>query len=446
MPYNYPGKVPNYLKNLPEGAQKIFIAAFNTEFRRSKNEEKARQAGWGAVKNKYKKVGDKWIMKNQQLYIMQVPFDGGIIRDETKLRQLFGDKYDDAVSFEQQLKKDDPKYFGEGKPFVVGGYFLKYQEIGAEKLTFIATDGTRNWIYRKDFEQHILSGEFNGLPMHKGHTKYPEDPNEWKEPFGSVLATEVRPEGAYGYYYIFASESKLRKDISNSRAIGFERAPIRDLSSQFFATEFVEETKQIKKIKATSVDLVYKKLAAMPGSGFESIIANQFNDKEYEMERIDVLKTLTIDELESCPDTKPLVLKLQEKAREGYVKVEEIVSRIEKDETIRNKVIACQAVIKGVKEADNALATKKTNFEKDGKTFLNQKGISDEDSTKILTDLGENMSYDLVKLQEWYGQAEKLGFKFQSKGSSTTDSEDKLKVNDENRVTPEKVTKYIDNL
>ncbi len=132
MPYNYPEKVPNYLKNLPDGAQKIFIAAFNAEYESSKNEEKARQAGWGAVKNKYKKVGDKWIMKNQQLYIMQVPFDGGIIQDETKLRQLFGDKYDEAVSFEQQLKKDDPKYFGDGKPFVVGGYFLKYQEMKEE--------------------------------------------------------------------------------------------------------------------------------------------------------------------------------------------------------------------------------------------------------------------------------------------------------------------------
>jgi len=47
-------------------------------------------------------------MKNQMLYIMQMPFTGGVVKDESKLRSLFGGQYDEAVAFEQQLKESDP--------------------------------------------------------------------------------------------------------------------------------------------------------------------------------------------------------------------------------------------------------------------------------------------------------------------------------------------------
>lgn len=59
MAYEYPDNIPEYIKNLPAGAQKLFVSVFNETLKETKDEDKARMAGWGVVKNKYKKVKDK---------------------------------------------------------------------------------------------------------------------------------------------------------------------------------------------------------------------------------------------------------------------------------------------------------------------------------------------------------------------------------------------------
>jgi HK97 family phage prohead protease len=72
MPYSYPDNVPDYAKNLPAGAQKLCVTAFNETDKKLKDkgvpkaerEEKARQACWGAVKSKYKRLpSGKWVKK-----------------------------------------------------------------------------------------------------------------------------------------------------------------------------------------------------------------------------------------------------------------------------------------------------------------------------------------------------------------------------------------------
>ena len=54
---------PAIIKNLPIGAKSLFISAFNSVYAKTKDDNQARIAGWGAVKNKYKQVGDKWVIK-----------------------------------------------------------------------------------------------------------------------------------------------------------------------------------------------------------------------------------------------------------------------------------------------------------------------------------------------------------------------------------------------
>ena len=65
MPYSYPDNLPTYIKNLPAGAQKIFVAAFNSVLDDGGSEDKARRVAWAAVKKKYKKnydgVNDLWV-------------------------------------------------------------------------------------------------------------------------------------------------------------------------------------------------------------------------------------------------------------------------------------------------------------------------------------------------------------------------------------------------
>ena len=54
---------PPSLKNLPKGAIKIWVNTFNAVYRDTKDETQARMAAWSNVKNKYKKVGDKWVRR-----------------------------------------------------------------------------------------------------------------------------------------------------------------------------------------------------------------------------------------------------------------------------------------------------------------------------------------------------------------------------------------------
>jgi cation transport regulator ChaB len=62
MPYKYPNDIPDWLKNLPAEAQKIGIEVFNSVLADTNDEDKARQAAWGAIKNKYKKNKDgEWV-------------------------------------------------------------------------------------------------------------------------------------------------------------------------------------------------------------------------------------------------------------------------------------------------------------------------------------------------------------------------------------------------
>ena len=55
---------PSQLKNLPVGARNLWIRTFNAVYEETKDENQARQAAWRQVKNKYKKVGDKWVKKD----------------------------------------------------------------------------------------------------------------------------------------------------------------------------------------------------------------------------------------------------------------------------------------------------------------------------------------------------------------------------------------------
>ncbi len=65
MPYSFPNNIPDVVKSLPVGAQKIFINVFNENI--DKGEDEARQAAWGAVKNKYEKNDEgEWIKKTKE--------------------------------------------------------------------------------------------------------------------------------------------------------------------------------------------------------------------------------------------------------------------------------------------------------------------------------------------------------------------------------------------
>ena len=60
-PYRTNQDLPKSVKSLPSGAQTIWRKAFNSAY--PKGEDYARRVAWTAVKNAYKKVGDRWVAK-----------------------------------------------------------------------------------------------------------------------------------------------------------------------------------------------------------------------------------------------------------------------------------------------------------------------------------------------------------------------------------------------
>lgn len=65
MPYSMKSP-PDWLKNLPAGAQKIGISVFNSTLSKTDDEDKARTAAWSAIKTKYTKSSDgKWARKKE---------------------------------------------------------------------------------------------------------------------------------------------------------------------------------------------------------------------------------------------------------------------------------------------------------------------------------------------------------------------------------------------
>lgn len=61
MPYTKP---PKLIQSLPQEAKNIWVRVFNEAYKRTKNDNLARQAAWGAVKKSYKKINGKWVKKS----------------------------------------------------------------------------------------------------------------------------------------------------------------------------------------------------------------------------------------------------------------------------------------------------------------------------------------------------------------------------------------------
>ena len=66
MPYNSIKDLPENTNNLPPKAKKIWLAAFNSDYSKNKNEESAIKIAWSAVGNAgYKKENDQWIKADE---------------------------------------------------------------------------------------------------------------------------------------------------------------------------------------------------------------------------------------------------------------------------------------------------------------------------------------------------------------------------------------------
>lgn len=90
MPYSYPNNVPDAIKNLPAGAQKIFVKVFNSVVKDS-DEDTARKAAWAQVKAKYKKKSDgTWTKKTVKEEIVNNSESEGFFKAYIPLKEQNG--------------------------------------------------------------------------------------------------------------------------------------------------------------------------------------------------------------------------------------------------------------------------------------------------------------------------------------------------------------------
>lgn len=69
MPYGSIYELPPSVQNsLPKRAQEIFLSAFNSSWKEQLGEEEeiSFKIAWSAVKQSYKKDGDKWVAKKKK--------------------------------------------------------------------------------------------------------------------------------------------------------------------------------------------------------------------------------------------------------------------------------------------------------------------------------------------------------------------------------------------
>lgn len=68
MPYDYPDNVPEYAKSLPAEAQKLCVAAYNSTYELTQDEDKSRTACWGAVKTGFEHDAEgEWVPKAKEM-------------------------------------------------------------------------------------------------------------------------------------------------------------------------------------------------------------------------------------------------------------------------------------------------------------------------------------------------------------------------------------------
>ncbi len=157
MPYTI-STAPDRIKNLPQHAKEIWIAAFNSAFTQYKDEGKANATAWAAVKNVYEQdKNGNWILKKKmtEMLVLPVKFSEELDEDENvseikivpvgvwnhpqygKIKITEKDISTFVENFEKGIRNDIPiteghSIAGETKPAV--GWFKKLINKGRDGL------------------------------------------------------------------------------------------------------------------------------------------------------------------------------------------------------------------------------------------------------------------------------------------------------------------------
>lgn len=111
MPYARNADLPEGVKALLARGQAIYRKAFNSAFTQYNDEAKAHATAWTAVKNVYKKVGDRWITKEADMSEVREAIAKADMSAEDKRRIL-------QAALDEKLPTDSQAYPHSSGPWV----------------------------------------------------------------------------------------------------------------------------------------------------------------------------------------------------------------------------------------------------------------------------------------------------------------------------------------
>ena len=165
MPYSYPNNIPLFAKNKSASVQKVTVEVFNTTFKDTGSEQKARQAALAAMSNaeaaNKKKANKQATLKStneslkQGLYVVLVP-------DEV---DAHGDTYDKETvrkaceNFNESNAKSNLFHLVETDLFTVIESYIAPVDMNFD--TEIVKAGT--WLVKLQFSDALFEGVLNGL-------------------------------------------------------------------------------------------------------------------------------------------------------------------------------------------------------------------------------------------------------------------------------------------
>jgi cation transport regulator ChaB len=188
MPYTLKS-LPGQIKSLPKGAQVIWMSAYNSTHKGGGSEADSATIAWGAVKKKYKKDGDKWVLSeadvslNQQenfvwsavkkrygdMTWIKETFDDHVIIsiDEKLFRINYKLKDDNEVDLDEKILPVEHKYIEIAEALTVHEYSLAEAKEGKPEgsewdVVVIASGLSKN---RKFYSGPVLS---EAVPLFDG--------------------------------------------------------------------------------------------------------------------------------------------------------------------------------------------------------------------------------------------------------------------------------------
>jgi cation transport regulator ChaB len=144
---------------LPDGANKLWVKTFNAIVKDTGEEDQARRIAWNNVKNKYRKVGGKWVKKVYHSFFDGVGKeistdsvgDTGLSSNVLVNENLAGKKKKTKVN-----KVLDDKAFSEFKKAIldIGGEYLIFRSNGPEYIRI-------RWERQRGYPSDVLEDDWH---------------------------------------------------------------------------------------------------------------------------------------------------------------------------------------------------------------------------------------------------------------------------------------------